>query len=77
MAMTAAEHFEKAEYLLEKADEYWGDDASLRLAARAQAHLEAARLLLDTEQIMRSDLRAPRRTGMEQIAEKRRVSNEI
>jgi hypothetical protein len=45
--------------------------------ARARAHLDAARLLLHTEELMTSDLRAPRRTGMEQIAEKRRASNDI
>ena len=51
MTMTAAEHFEKAEYLLEKADEEWGNDKALTLATRAQAHLDAARLLFEVEHL--------------------------
>jgi hypothetical protein len=77
MTMTAAEHFEKAEQLLEDTVNYPSDEGVTVWTARARAHLDAARLLLHTEELMTSDLRAPRRTGMEQIAEKRRASNDI
>lgn len=70
MAMTAAEHFEKAEYLLDKAEEYWCDEKALCFATRAQAHLNAARLLLDIEQNTVSD--PARNTGLGRIARERR-----
>ena len=78
MAMTAAEHFEKAEELLEKAAQYNNDDKVLTWATRAHAHLAAARLLLDTEISMADSGSTPGtaawRAGMDQIAEKRRTT---
>ncbi|MFJ8657473.1 hypothetical protein ACIRNU_34685 [Streptomyces rochei] len=72
MTMTAAEHFEKAEYLLDKADEYWADEKALGLATRAQAHLDAARLLLDIEQS--NTVSDPARvTGLGRVAQERRA----
>jgi hypothetical protein len=76
MAMTAAEHFEKAEELLEEAEglkiEY-----KAAWAARAQAHLDAARLLLDIEVSMEGHGCTPGtaayRAGLDAIAEKRRT----
>ncbi|MEW2187786.1 hypothetical protein AB0900_31345 [Streptomyces cellulosae] len=70
MAMTAAEHFEKAEELLETADEYWDSEKGLRWGTLAQAHLDAARLLLDIEQNTVSD--PARNTGLGRIAQERR-----
>ena len=75
--MTAAEHFEKAEALLQEADHHH-DDKGLTRATRAQAHLAAARLLLDAE-ISMADPDGPPGTaawhaGMDQIVEKRRTT---
>ncbi|MFD8384343.1 hypothetical protein ACFV2X_38475 [Streptomyces sp. NPDC059679] len=78
MAMTAAEHFEKAEALLEKADNYCNDDRVPIWLTRAHAHLAAARLLLDAEISMVDPGSPPGtaawRSGMDQIAEKRRTT---
>ncbi|WP_416519982.1 hypothetical protein [Streptomyces achromogenes] len=79
MPMTATEHFEKAEELLAKADEYYTDQKGLIWATRAQAHLDAARLLLDIETALTTQggsTGTPAwRTGLTGIAEKRRTSS--
>jgi hypothetical protein len=77
MTMTAAEHFEKAEQLLEDADRYSGDERRGEWVTRAQAHFAAARLLLDIEITLNgSGPMAPaRRSGLEEIARKRRADD--
>ncbi|GAA3956862.1 hypothetical protein GCM10022384_07480 [Streptomyces marokkonensis] len=72
MAMTAAEHFEKAEELLEESVRYWDDEKGLRWGILAQAHLDAARLLFDIEQS--NTVSDPARlTGLGRIAQERRA----
>lgn len=79
MTMTAAQHFEKAEQLLEKAETYSDDDKCAAWAARAQAHLDAARLLFDVEKSRlapnASVGTASWRSGLDTVAEKRRANN--
>ncbi|MEU8469568.1 hypothetical protein AB0F30_16870 [Streptomyces sp. NPDC029006] len=79
MAMTAAEHFEKAEELLDKTANHGNAVKGLLWAIRAQAHLNAARLLHDIETGMTTHGGGPgspaRRTGLTDIAENRRTSN--
>jgi hypothetical protein len=79
MTMTAAQHFEKAEELLEKATTYNNDDNVPGWAARAQAHLDAARLLFDIEASRlapgTSTGTAAYRSGLDTVAEKRRANN--
>lgn len=79
MGMTAAQHFEKAEELLEKASTYNNaDDKCAAWAARAQAHLEAARLLHDVTASMADPSSPPGtaayRVGLDKVAEQRRVN---
>lgn len=76
MAMTAAQHFEKAEELLTDAARLGGDlEMGQAYAARAQAHLNAARLLLDLETSRNNTPgTAAYRSGLDKIAEQRRVN---
>jgi hypothetical protein len=77
--MTAAQHFEKAEELLQKATDYNNDPQVVGWAARAQAHLDAARLLFDVEASRvttgASTGTAAYRSGLDTVAEKRRANN--
>jgi hypothetical protein len=80
MAMTAAEHFQEAEQLLTKAAAHPTDhQGGLAWAARAQAHLDAARLLFDVEASRvtpaSSTGTAAYRSGLDTVAEKRRANN--
>jgi hypothetical protein len=55
--MTAADHFRKAEYLLEAAANYPDQDA--RYTARARQHIAAAEFLLKLEELAWSKLNGP------------------
>lgn len=76
MAMTAAQHFEKAEELLARADQSSGNlDLSQALGIRAQAHLDAARLLFDVQKDSVDPGSSPGtaawRAGLDEVADKR------
>jgi hypothetical protein len=72
--MTAADHFRKAEFLLQAAANYPDQDA--RYTARAQAHIAAANFLLEIERLAYTRLNGPailRAAGLTELQDERTV----